>query len=183
MPTHFRRLLLLPLLLLVPLGVAKWRANHPPLSEMDRAVRMEFSRSRQAFIYGSGPEWKQLTGLDNYHGLIIKDQTLLREMVETLRSTNYKATLKNDDTLTINIVLRSSFQQPRRALWTGFQYLRGPKGSCLVSCSEQKGCGTYVTVLPRFAPQFEVLVAHLAQRANVTGRHPKIAVERKPVEY
>ena len=190
-PRHFALLIGLPLLLLVPLRFLKGRADHPALSPMDAQLHARADGSSWVYLSGTGTRWRQLTGLKNEDGFLIRDRAILNTLVETLRCTREPAkSVMGDYDSYINIGLATPADaspatgsqdapadptdegDPTHTWFTYFYASNGPHLG--LNAREYSAHG--VRVQPRFAPRFEALVAQLAQRARAP-QHP--GIERK----
>lgn len=172
-------LLALPLLLIGALGALKWRADHPPLSPLDRALRDVVDHASWVRLKGTNKGWRQLTGLRDSQALIIQDQGLLREMEDALRCTEKPLTRDPfGSTMVIHIGVAFADGQTPTNRWTGFTYSGNPQGYHTLVQDGEEVQGARI-VPPRFARKFEAFVARMAHSAQdpdspgvIIGSHP-----------
>ena len=175
MTKRFRRLLFLPrvvvpFLLLVPLSVLKWRADHPPLSQMDQD-RVILSPSSWATISGYGDEWLEWTKTRDNTYLQTHDEAIRGALTQTLRCAD--DTVDNNMGLTTELGIDIGVTDTRTNTRVHFNYQRGRKGAFL-DCYKHNLRVRRAIVRGRFIPEFEALIAQLVQLAKAKGKRPEI---------
>lgn len=163
------RLLLLPLLLLVPLGALKWRVEHPPLSPMDKRLRGELASATGVLCTGYGSPSQQLTSPSSPQFAIFGiEKADLDELAANLRCNDeaIKADydVPHDPPLLLQPVRLINTKSKVPTLHApAFRYWRTQQGSYLVYVG-RNGEELCSPVSPYFVPRFEAFIHRLAQR-------------------
>ena len=184
MPRLSRRLLLLPLLLLAPLGVLKWRADwiqeHPPLSKMDERFRAALSKADMVTIVGAGGIWNKVTRLPNDKSVVVRDRRVFADLMQTLRLSDQPSSLNAPDNFD-SIALKVLSRTDHTTVAFGYFWSLDGRGSYVSYFDNDALEQERVKVPSRFGPRFEALIAQLAQRAKAKGKHPEIVISTPPL--
>ena len=184
---HLALLIGVPLLLLMPLGVAKWRAEHPPPSAIDWVWQTTFGHASEVRFDASGNQWQsQLDkrGLSDPRVFIVRNPQALQDLAAIMHSSKMtpqekRDAFNSDDTLSVAI---SVYGGPGTPSWHFFRYWQTAKRGYLSAYDPEASdlggelAGDTFTVPPLFAARIEKLLIQLVQRIQA-AHSPTMTLE------
>lgn len=164
-----------PLVLVGLLCYARWRSEHPPLSNTDLKLRQTLSRAICISVVGDRG-WENLADLKSEESFIVKDRATLRKIAETLRCTDDPkptegggSTNRDIPLLRLIIIASNDTVEAQHQGGVFLEYQHWQSGSYIYFFSGNNQ-GPGVKVYSRFAKKFEALILDLARQAEADGR-------------